>query len=132
MDEALLRSQIAEYLADESKLYQDCFKRLGYTEDDPNFKLVSADDPEGQKQWFLSLYVRNKEAIREFLCTREFAKGKTFCQYWRGARKKHIIEVVEVFVYLFIDASQVHVYHSLSFVLTLSSNKLLDGLCDCP
>jgi hypothetical protein len=128
-----IQTKIKQYFIDEDSLYQDWEKEFGLSNDnDPDHMLVSSDDPTRGKQRWASWYADKKQFINESLCTKPFIGKETFCQRWQHLHKKGQFQnKEELILALFIDATSIHIYHSVTLISILVIKGILDELCDC-
>lgn len=130
-----LQAQIKIYLEDETKLYQDLFQRINPQQRDPNFTQVASSDKlslqELRSNW-QDWFERKREEISRFVRTKPFSDGETLCQRWQRLREKYpgALELITVvFADISVPITEVHLYHTPVFFLTLLVTDSIDKLC---
>lgn len=129
--------RIAEYLANEEKLYQDWFIAVSQPQSGEATIPVGIKDslPE-LKQRVGNWFRQNQNALKEIVCQRRSdTDRKTLCERWRAVRQvEHFHVKQEVIIALTVDITLTplfHPYHTVVVVTVLAVNNYLDRLCQC-
>ncbi|OQW93517.1 MAG: hypothetical protein BWK79_10720 [Beggiatoa sp. IS2] len=120
--------QIAEYLVNEMKLYQDWLMAISQPHSEVTTIPVGIKDSLAElKQRVKSWFEANRNALRDILCERHV------CERWqklRSVKNFHIKQ--DVIVALIVDvtiAPLLHPHHTVVVVTVLAVNGYLDKLC---
>ncbi|OUD14457.1 hypothetical protein TPSD3_09130 [Thioflexithrix psekupsensis] len=131
---------IAAYFADESKLYQDFYRKVVLKEEwdeaRPIGKLPSLEEMKAMAtQWLKNL--RKQDEVRDFFCKVKLSRlkgGETACSYWKKTRGVPHAQQ-ELAIAIFADIFVVPVLHPTHTTVVVSALVLmhtLDFLCqDC-
>lgn len=131
-----LQAQLEVYLEDETKLYEDLFQRINpQQQPDPNYIQVASSSKlslqELRSHW-QDWFERRREEIGRFMRTKPFSNGETLCQRWLRLREQYpgAVEFVTVlFADFSVPVTDVHLYHTPVFVMTLMLTDATDKLC---
>lgn len=131
--------RIAEYLADEEKLYQDWFIAVSQPQSRETTIPVGVRDSLTElKQRAKTWFQQNQNILKGIVCQRRSdTDQKTLCERWRAVRQvEHFHVKQEIIVALTVDitlAPLFHPYHTVVVITVLAVNRYLDILCqECP
>jgi len=119
------QQQIAEYLSNEAKLYQDWYKAVTQMEDDDAYTIPRAKLPslESLKEQFMNWFNDNCTFFKEKICPKWL-----YLQKIEGFHnKQHVIAAIVTDVVL---TPLIHPNHTAVIVTLLVINGCLDKLCD--
>jgi len=131
------QEQIAVYLADETKLYQDWYQQVIRSDEDATLQPIATMPSLGEikamaKDWWQRLYAKNKTVMRKLFCKTPLRNGETACVWWKRIRDlSH--ESRDLIIATMVDlalAPLIHPSHLEVSVTVIVTNHFLDMVCE--
>jgi len=131
------QEQIAVYLADETKLYQEWYQQVIRPDEDATSQPIATMPSLGEikamaKAWWQRLYAKNKTVMRKLFCKTPLRNGETACVWWKRIRDiSH--ESRDLIVAIMVDlalAPLIHPSHLEVSVTVIVTNHFLDLVCE--
>ncbi|GEM_PF-1356106 len=131
------QEQIAVYLADETKLYQDWYQQVIRSDEDATSQPIAtmpsvAELKAMAKEWWQRLYAKNQTVMRKWFCKTPLRHGETACVWWKRIRDiSH--ESRDLIIAIMVDlalAPIIHPSHLEVSVTVIVTNHFLDMVCE--
>jgi len=131
------QEQIAVYLVDETKLYQDWYQQVIRSDEDATLQPIATMPSLGEikamaKDWWQRLYAKNKTVMRKLFCNTPLRNGETACVWWKRIRDiSH--ESRDLIIAMMVDlalAPLIHPSHLEVSVTVIVTNHFLDMVCE--